>query len=256
MQVGQYLYCVIRCAEDRAFEGAIPIGGAGGCVRALSHGGLAVVVSDSAVTEYVSTRTNMLAHQRVQERVMQEFPLLPVRFGTVASSSLPQQDLRRLLEKRSQEFQGLLADMEGKVELGLKALWRDEQAVFEEILAREPGLRRLRDSLKGKPPQATHYERLHLGERIKEALDRKRAGEAASLLASLRRIARRSVENPVVVDRMICNAAFLVDKEQEEELDHAVSRLDEELGHRVLLKYVGPLPPYNFVNIVVNWEEL
>jgi hypothetical protein len=255
--LGQYLYCVIRCPEDRVFEGATPIGGgAGGPVRALSHGGLAVVVSDSPVTEYTSTRANMLAHQRVQERVMRECPLLPVRFGTVANSALPQQDLRRLLEKRSQEFQGLLADMEGKVELGLKVLWRDEQTVFAEILATHPELRRFRDTLIGKPPQATHFERARLGERIKEALDRKRAGEAASLLAPLRGIVCRTVENPTVVDRMICNAAFLVDKEREEELDHAVSRLDEVWGHRVLLKYVGPLPPYNFVNIVVNWEEL
>ena len=57
---------------------------------------------------------------------------------------------------------------------------------------------------------------------------------------------------------MVVNAAFLVDRgrEREEEFDRQVRKLDEELGHRCLFKYVGPVPPYNFVNIVVNWQEL
>ena len=58
------------------------------------------------------------------------------------------------------------------------------------------------------------------------------------------------------MDRMVLNAAFLVEKSREAEFDHAVSRLDEELGPRALFKYVGPVPPYNFVNITVNWNEL
>jgi hypothetical protein len=37
-------------------------------------------------------------------------------------------------------------------------------------------------------------------------------------------------------------------------MDEAVKRLDEEFSDRLMFKYVGPAPPYNFVNIVVNWE--
>ena len=30
--------------------------------------------------------------------------------------------------------------------------------------------------------------------------------------------------------------------------------LDAELGQRMLFKYIGSAPPYNFVNIVIRWD--
>lgn len=256
-QSGKYLYCIIRCYEERTFDDVAPIGEAQAPVHTLPHNGLAVVASDSPTPEYETTRANMLAHQRVQERVMKDFTLLPVRFGTVTkdfASAIP--DIRKLLEKRFEEFDELLAEMDQRLELGLKALWRDEKAIFEEILAENAAIRRLRHSLNGKPPQATHYDRIRLGEMVKDALDRKKGAEAARLLTPLRRIAHRTQENDVLVDRMIANAAFLVDTGREEEFDRAVGKLEAELGHRLTFKYIGPVPPWNFVNIIVNWEEL
>jgi hypothetical protein len=32
-------------------------------------------------------------------------------------------------------------------------------------------------------------------------------------------------------------------------------QMDEELGERMMFKYPGPNPPFNFCEIVVNWEE-
>ena len=222
----------------------------------VPYNGLAVVVSDSPVEEYEVTQANMLAHERVQERVMREFTLLPVRFGTVADPASPVQDLHRLLEKRFQEFDGFLTDMEGKVELGLKALWRDEKIIFEEIVAENPVIRRLRNFLAGKPPGTVWSESTRLGEMVKEALKHKKGREAENIMAWFRRIAPHIQENDIFADRMIVNAAFLVDKCLQEEFDETVARLDEDLGHRVVFKHVGLAPPYNFVNIVVNWEEL
>ena len=255
-QAGKYLYCIIRCGQERVFDRVAPMGGEAGPISALPHGGLAAVAGDVGAGQYDTTRANMLAHQRVQERVMEEFTILPVRFGTVADSASPAGNVRKLLEGRRQEFEELLSDMEGKVELGLKALWKDESAVFEEIVANDNKIRGLRDSLKGKPPLATHSDRVRLGELVKQALERKRKAEATTLLAPLRPIAHRTVENPVIVDRMIVNAAFLAEREREKEFDQAVERLDREHGQRVTFKYVGPVPPYNFVNVVVNWQDL
>jgi hypothetical protein len=252
----KYLYCIIRCSEERTFDGVTPIGGAAAAVHTLHSNGLAAVVSDAHQPDYETTRANMLAHQRVLERVMQEFTLLPVRFGTVASSPSPDMDIRRLLERRSREFSQLLAEMDGCVELGFKALWRDEKAILGELLEDNPGIRRLRDSLKGRPPAAVHFEGIRLGEMVKGALDQKKKTEAAGILAAIRPVAGRVVENPPFMDRMVVNAALLVQREREEECDREVQRLDRELGHRLVFKYFGPLPPYNFVNIVVSWQEL
>lgn len=251
--LGLYLYCIVRCSAEITFGDIAPIGDSHGPVHTVPWDGMAAVVSDSATEEYDITRANMLAHQRVQERVMQEYTVLPVRFGTVAQQECPGELVRKLLAAQSGEFGRLLAEMDGMAEIGLKALWRDEKAIYQEIVEQNGAIRRLRNSLEGKPPQATHFERIRLGELVKGAMDQKRAVDAQGILTPLRQIATRTVENQLLADRMVANAAFLVNKAHEEEFDQAVARLDQELGRRIAFKYVGPVPPYNFVNIIVNW---
>jgi hypothetical protein len=48
---------------------------------------------------------------------------------------------------------------------------------------------------------------------------------------------------------------LLVDKDREQACDEVVRNLDEELGERMVLKYTGPIPPFNFCEIVVTWDE-
>ena len=254
-ELQKYLYCIIPCHEDRTFD-AVAVGSGDGVVRTVSHGGLAAVVSASPVKQYEGTRQNMMAHQRVLETVMREFTLLPVRFSTVTDSADPVGAIQKLLSARFKEFHGLLREMEGKAELGLKAFWRNEKAVFEEIVAENADIRKLRNSLSGKSPEAIRFDGIPLGRLVKEALGRKRSQEAARILLPLRPIAHRVRENDTLVDRAIVNAAFLVDKKREQDFDQAIRLLDEKLSDRAAFKYVGPVPPYNFVNIVVNWDEL
>ena len=255
IEIGKYLYCIIGCREERTFD-RVGIGCEDGIVHTVCYKGLAAVISDSPVKRYESTRDNMMAHERVLETVMKEFTLLPVRFGTVTDSASPAQAIYRLLSGRYKEFYSLLRDMEGKVELGLKAFWRDERAAFGEIVTENANIRRLRDSLTPKSPKASHFDRIRLGEMVKEALNRKRVKESNKILLPLRQIAYSVRENETLADRMVVNAAFLVDTSKEPAFDQAVSKLNEQFGERVAFKYVGPVPPYNFVNIVVNWEEL
>lgn len=255
--MNKYLYCIIPCAEERTFDVAA-VGNGAGIVYTVCHQGLAVVVSDSPQTRYESTRQNMIAHERVLEKVMQEFTLLPVRFDTVteSESATPVDDIQKLLGGRNQEFTSLLKDLDDKAELGLKAFWRDEKATFQVIVDENPDIRRLRDSLSRQPPQATRHERMILGEMVKNALERKRDLEAARLMAALRPLASRVQENKVIIDRMLLNAAFLVEKRRDPEFDRVVREQEAAHNERIVFKYIGPVPPYNFVNIVVNWQEL
>lgn len=253
----KYLYCIVECSKERTFKGVTPIGGAdNGPVVTVNHGGLAAVVSSSPTAEYESTRSNMVGHHRVLEEIMQELTILPVRFATVARGPSPEQDIQRLLQRKEEEFTALLAEMSGRVELGLRVFWRDEKAIFEELLAENSTIRRLRDSLSGKPAEVVRFQGISLGEMVKKALEEKRNREAKDILSPLRLIAYRTRENEVLVDKTIANVAFLVDKSREEEFDRAVGALERTFFHRASFKYVGPVPPYNFVNIVVNWEEL
>ncbi len=248
---GKYLYCLIRCPEPRQFTN-LGIGERGDSVHTVHFMDLAAVVSNSPIVEYESSRRNMMAHTVILEEVMREFTILPVRFSTVAPNI--EALTEKVLKRRFGELQGLLREMEGRAELGIKAFWY-EGSIFPEIVEENPPIRHLRDGLAGRRPEETYYERIRLGEMIEAAIWKKRDVDAERILAYLRPLASQTQVNKVVMDRMVLNAAFLVETARQPDFDAAVKRLDEEMGKRLIFKYVGPVPPYNFVNIVVHWEE-
>lgn len=247
---GKYIYCIIRSTQPRQFT-TRGIGERGDIVHTVHFVSLAAVVSDSPVVEYEGSRRNMMAHTRILEEVMQEFTILPVRFSTVAPSA---ETVQKVLQQRSIELHGLLVEMEGRVELGLKTFWY-ENAIFEEIVEENPPIRQLRDGLMGHSPEETYYERIRLGEMIENAMWKKRDEDAERILVQLRPLVYKTRANKVITDRMVLNAAFLVDQARQAEFDAVVERLDAEMGTRLIFKYVGPVPPYNFVNIIVHWGE-
>ena len=113
----------------------------------------------------------MMAHTLVLEEVMEQFTLLPVRFGTIAPDAGT--IVTRLLASRYEEFTELLEQMRDRIELGLKAFWY-EGAAFEEVVRDSDTLRRMRDALKGRSLEETYYERIRLGEEVEKALAQKR----------------------------------------------------------------------------------
>jgi hypothetical protein len=138
MEEGKYIYCIIETKAERNF-GPIGIGGSGDEVTTLSHKDLSMVISNSPMTKYVVSQENLLAHEKVIEEVMKEFTVLPVRFCTIASSV---DEVRNLLDRRYREFKNLLRDMDHKVELGVKALWKNMHTIFKEIVQENQGIKR------------------------------------------------------------------------------------------------------------------
>ena len=128
-QEGKYIYCIIGTEQDRDF-GPIGIGSRGDKVNTIGADDLAMVISSHPLMKLVVNRENLLAHEKVIEEVMKEYTVLPVRFCTIASSA---DEIRGLLFKRYREFKNLLRDMDHKVELGVKGLWKDMDGIFKEI---------------------------------------------------------------------------------------------------------------------------
>jgi len=270
---GKYAYCIIRCEEPRRFKSlgiaavadtiVLPSAESrsleaqdGGedlaAVHTVNFRDMAVVVSNSPDVNFARSRRNMMAHTTVLEEVMEEFTILPVRFGMVAPGSEVIRE--QVLEARYEEFDDLLVEMQGRAEMGLKAVWY-ESSVFEEIVAEHPTIRDVRDSLMGRAAEETYFERIRLGEMIEHAMKEKRERDAEMLLAGLRPLAHKVRLNDVITDRMVLNAAFLVEESRQAEFDAEVDRLGDEVGERLILKYVGPAPPYNFVDIVIHWRQ-
>lgn len=243
---GKYIYCIISGHEGRSF-GPIGIGGRGDEVTTVGYRDLGAVISNVPMTKYIVDKESMIAHEKVIEEVMNDYTVLPVRFQTVAASA---DEIRSLLRKRYAEFIGLLRHVDNKVELGLKVLWRDMESIFREIVEQNKDVTTLKAS-SGSFGQSNE-EKQAVREAIRLALEEKKAAEAEMLLGPLRSIAPDFCLNKTHGDDMIINAAFLVDKGWEREFDNRVEELATRYGDRMKFSYIGPAPPYSFVNIVVT----
>jgi len=228
------------------------IGEKGDLVYTIHWQDLAAIVSDSPIVKYPVTRNNSMAHQQVLEKVMQEFTVLPVRFCTIAEKE--ENIIERVLKGRYQEFIDLLAQMKGKTELGVRAFWTDMEAIFAETIEENPPIKRLKDLLaKETNIQRQYAGKIKIGQLVKKALEKKKDQEVEDLLEMLKPLSLDFRENRVLGDMNLINAAFLVAKEREQKFDQKIQELEKVYGERKKLKYIGPVPPYNFVEVVVTW---
>lgn len=249
-QEGRYVYGVIE-AKDPANFGKIGIGGMGETVYTVHHGDVAAVVSKTPVFIFDPTRENALAHEHVIETVMKTNTIIPMSFGTVFRTD---DDIREVLKSIHSSLKDVLKQMAGKVEFGLKVTW-DRDRVVEELKRENEEIHRFQHELTRKHLQSTYFARMQLGRMIDKALSERAADVVREIYDTLRGVCVASRDNKPIGDKMIMNAAFLIQKDRETEFDDAVNRIAQKFGDRLNFKYTGPWPPYNFVNIRLKLER-
>src|SRR5213082_241008 len=210
---GKYVYCIIRLDRSREF-GEIGIGG-GERVLTVAVDDLAAVVSDTPIVIYDPTRENVLAHEFVNETVMKEFTVIPMSFGTVFRS---EEDVLELLRSTYQAFSDVLDKMRDKIEFGLKILW-DRDKVVAAIERENDEIRRLKDEITRNAASSTYFARMQLGRLVEAAMEEASNRYVADVHEQLKDASVASRSNKVIGDRMILNAAFLVDRRSEKQFD-------------------------------------
>ncbi len=249
--VGSYLYC-IGYSQPLAGSGYqfVTAGIAGRPARVITQGDLAAIVSDSPTDQYDVTLENVRAHEGVVEEAMQLTDVLPVSFGTVASSDQEVQE--RLLQAESEALRSQLEYIRSRVEMGVRAIW-EQDALFAQIVAENSDLQALREQIAGTTPEETYDLRIQIGELTDAAIQRQRELDSEALLDALSPLAVDTKTNRLITDMMVLNAAFLVDKSQTQAITDQVNALQQSNAGRMIIRLVGPLPPYNFISIVLHW---
>ncbi len=251
-RVGSYVYCV-GYADALANGGSrLDTPGVEGPVRAVSYGDLAAIVGDCSKSRVDVTRENLLAHERVVQEAMARSDVVPVAFGMVAASD---DEVRlKLLDRGAEAIHEALEYVRGCVQLNLKVFWKRE-VLFSEIAAESREIRELRDYIAGKAEDATYYERIRLGELTAKAIEVKSDEEAQPILDELEPLAADAQTEPNTSEVQILNGAFLVEKSTVPDFDAKVQELGDAQADRLIFRYVGPLPPYNFADVDLSWED-
>ncbi|PYX91586.1 MAG: protein GvpF 2 [Acidobacteria bacterium] len=231
--------------------GRTGIGGFGEQVYTVHHGDIAAVISKTNVFIFDPTRENALAHEHVIELVMKTHTIIPMSFGTVFRTD---DDIREVLKSIYASLKDVLEQMAGKVEFGLKVTW-DRDRIIEELKRDDEEIHRFHQELTKKHLQSTYFARMQLGRMIDKAMVERSAEFVREIYDGLRSVCVASRDNKPIGDRMIMNAAFLIQRERETDFDAAVNKIAKKFGDRLNFKYTGPWPPYNFVNIRLKLER-
>ncbi|MGW2117861.1 GvpL/GvpF family gas vesicle protein [Streptomyces zhihengii] len=234
-----YIYSVIGKQHPAPVEELTGVGDPPAALRIVGAGPLCAVVSD-APDDLRAKRRDLQAHQRVQDALMSDGTVLPLRFGLMAPDD---EAVRLALEERADEYLDRLRALEGCAEYNLKAA-QEEESLLRQILESSGEARRLNEEIRG--GSAGPDAPVRLGELVAAEVQARQEALASGVIEALRPFARDHVQTAPLGEDFL-NVSFLVPADQEElflatELSVA-NQMGEDLGFRL----TGPLPPYSFV---------
>jgi gas vesicle protein GvpL/GvpF len=237
-----YVYGFMRAAEAPAFaQGGV--GEPDGAVAPVNEGEVAALVTEVGPDGVAPRRANLMAHAEILRRAHEEGTVLPLRFGIVMADETA---VRAELAGRAAELSRLIEELDGRLEMGVSALYHEE-VVLREVLTENPAVAQAQAKVKDLPAAATHFERIRIGELVAQAVDAKRAGDSGAILRELEPHAVAVSTDDPLHERMVINAAFLVERERLEAFDAAVEETSRARADRMHFKLLGPMPPHSFV---------
>nr|WP_206440695.1 GvpL/GvpF family gas vesicle protein [Streptomyces scabichelini] len=232
-----YVYAITSSDHPLRLDGLRTVGGVGS-LDAVVLGGLAAVVSP-APPQLRPKRRDLTAHQELQERLMADGAVLPMRFGLLAPDHAA---VRAALEEKGEQYTRRLAELHGTTEFNLKAA-RAQDDLLREVLSESDRARRLNELTR--EGNGTHEDRVALGELLVRQIDARQRLLADQIVQQLSGLARARVEAAPAKDDFL-NVSFLVARADAREFTEAGQRLARDYGEAYDFRLRGPLPPYSF----------
>ena len=240
-QTGCYVYGILPGDVELVDD----VRGVGGQqVKLVRTDTLAALANEVDLIGPIGTPEDLQAHQQLLDSVAAVAPVLPLRFGAVLNSEDAVRE--ELLEPHRDEFTAALEELEGRAQFVVKGRYI-EPAILEEILSQDSAAADLRQQIRGQDADATRQERMRLGEIISNAISTRRDEDTQLLLSRMSEHSVASFVREPTHELDAVNVAFLLEGDQEEELNQVVEDLGADWDGRVELRVLGPMAPYDFV---------
>ena len=213
-------------------------------VELVVDGDVGALVEEVDPDRPLGRRRDLVAHSTVLNTTAAEgWPVLPMRFGSVVPAATVVTDL---LAPQQGHFLELLAQVRGHVQFNLRARYVLD-TVLADVVRSDEEVAELRRRTADLPEDATHYDRIRLGELVSRAVDVRREQDAR-LIAD--RLATAAVDlvvrEPGGMDGLT-EVALLVESDRQDKLERVAEVLAEEYDGRARLSLVGPMALYDFV---------
>ncbi len=249
-ETGIYIFCGIQTEHEHNF-GTIHFEGEERSIFTVHHKDAAMVAAEVPMKIYHPNKDNLMMHQQVISSVMEkEDTVIPISFGNVFQTT---DDVLKLLESLYPQFELLFPRVKGKIEVGLKVVGKKEW--LEEEIHKNPQVQDKKQTVQEKSKNAGFYDRIQLGEMAQKFFKNIQQDVQSDIHDELTVMAESSQLNEPIGEKMLLNAAYLIDREHEKNFDEKVNELHEKWKDKVDFKYTGPWPAYNFINIQQKVEE-
>lgn len=240
----QYVYGIVP-AEAELPRGLAGVKGEP--VEKLVSGGFAALVTPVPDPDSVGTPDDLLAHSTVLDRIAAEGPVLPMTFGTIVPDA---ETITSVVMPSMQDtYAESMRRVDGATQFTVRARYVRER-VIGEMVAENREIAALRESTASQSEDASHYDRIRLGQLVVEEFQRKAAVDSEDIIAALSPLVREtSVRETTQADDVV-ELALLVDRGSAEGFEQTVEKLAEETLGRISFRLLGPQAPYDFVGEV------
>ena len=251
--MGEMIYAIL---SDKINPGRIPTllseikGIAGADLVAVSFDQVSAVVSDIEKADLIANQTNAFAFASVIETLAQQYPLLPMRFGSIMEST---DSIQEMLEKNYPEFLNNLLKVENKSEFGLK-IFCDTEKLKAELKTKSEVTNETSQKPASESKDSVFKEYINQklkAHRLEEMLLNYVDSIIAEFTGFLVQLEAVKKIKKMTTATTIIDAVFLLEKDKKAELIQAI----EDLQHKYSgLNFIltGPWPPYSFVDITLK----
>ncbi len=246
----KYIYGIVKDSENRKYD---ILGFEKMNISSIARDGLSAIISETDSEKYSFEKKNIMIHEKTIESIMKlHKDILPARFSLIAED---EDQIKKILMNEKEEFISLFETIAGKKELGIKLLIKDAKLFLDTVINKYDAIIAERDRLKNIPPHECYYDIIALGKNIEETVEYEKTKIADMVFDKLNKISEDGIQSKTYSEKMILNAAFLVNNDKEEEFDILVDEIAREYSETLHVKYVGDLPPYNFVKWEINIHD-
>jgi YesN/AraC family two-component response regulator len=207
--MGKYIYCVTDYIGSVIAKGID-----NSAIHLITHKDISAVVSDVAFEELDPTDENLLAHEKINQSIIFDYKhnATPMAFCTIVKR---EEDVAKILREGYYTFKKNLLLVKNKFELAVK--------VFCDI-----------DKLKS-------FYGGSMYDASKEI--------AQDMFNRIKKISADSKLNDLIIDNMILNATFLVDRQNLDSFNSTIKDIDDVHGDKLLIRIGGPMAAYSFVKM-------
>lgn len=254
-EIGKYIYGIINSNKKRAF-GTSQIMDRNVKVYTIPYKDISAVVSDSEIIDFnymlkESVARLLVEHQKVVERIMPDYTIIPMRLGTIAKDEIEVEDI---LHKGYNLIKEILEKIDGKIEIDVVGTLSDFSSILKEA-GEEEEIKEFKQKLLANPKGVTIEDQMKVGVMVKKALDKKKGKYAEDIKEALKGFGQEYRVHDVMDDTMVINTAFLINKEWEKDFYRKLEELNAGFNERLNFRCVGPLPPYSFYTLEAKKME-